>query len=157
MSAIPTEKPTPAGGRPTIETIDERDVFGEAADPDALSGEAPRENDPSSDQQGRDPPRDDQLRDDVWGNPRSSGARPLLSPLLAGIEVTLSVEIGSHRLPLRDLMALDPGQIFALDRMTAEPVSVLVNGRPFARGEVVAMGDRFGVRIVELLGGGGEA
>ena len=85
------------------------------------------------------------------------GQRNGLSPLLAGIEVTLSVEIGSHRLPLRELMTVDPGQIFALDRMTNEPVCVLVNGKPFARGEIVAMGDRFGVRIVELSAGGAGA
>ena len=70
---------------------------------------------------------------------------------LAGIEVTLTVEIGSHRLPLRDLLSVDPGQLFTLDRMTSDPVSILVNGKPFAQGEVVAIGDRFGVRLVDIL------
>jgi flagellar motor switch protein FliN/FliY len=78
-------------------------------------------------------------------------AAPAMPAQLAGIEVTLSVEVGTHRLPLRDLMAVDPGQIFPLDRMTSEPVSILVNGRPFARGEVVAIGDRFGVRLLDIL------
>lgn len=81
-----------------------------------------------------------------------SGGKPAntMSPMLAGIEVRLSVEVGSLRLPLRDLMTTEPGQLFALDRMTSEPVSVLVNGKPFARGEIVAVGDRFGVRLIEI-------
>lgn len=73
-----------------------------------------------------------------------------MPPQLAGIEVTLTVEIGSHRLPLKDLLSIDPGQLFALDRMTTEPVSILVNGKSFARGEIVAIGDRFGVRILDI-------
>jgi len=72
-------------------------------------------------------------------------------PQLAGIEVTLTVEIGSHRLPLKDLLSIDPGQLFALDRMTADPVAILVNGKPFALGEIVAIGDRFGVRLVDIV------
>ncbi len=79
-------------------------------------------------------------------------AQPLaMPPQLAGIEVTLTVEIGSHRLPLKDLLSIDPGQLFALDRMTTEPVSILVNGKPFAHGEIVAIGDRFGVRLLDIV------
>lgn len=80
-------------------------------------------------------------------------AAPALSvpPQLAGIEVTLTVEIGSHRLPLKDLLSIDPGQLFALDRMTSDPVSILVNGKPFAQGEIVAIGDRFGVRLLDIV------
>lgn len=70
---------------------------------------------------------------------------------LSAIEVTLSVEIGSRRLPLRDLLAVEPGELFSLDRMTTEPVDILVNGRGFARGEVVAIGERYGVRLTSLL------
>lgn len=73
---------------------------------------------------------------------------------LASIEVTLSVEIGNRLVPLRDLLTVEPGQLFALDRMTHEPVTILVNGKPFAHGEVVAMGERFGVRLLDLLPGG---
>ena len=72
----------------------------------------------------------------------------------ASIEVNLSVEIGSRMVPLRELMSVEPGQLFALDRMTNEPVTILVNGKPFAHGEVVAMGERFGVRLIDLLPGG---
>ena len=78
------------------------------------------------------------------------GARIAVPAHLSAIEVTLSVEVGSLRLPLRDLLVVEPGQLFPLDRMTAEPVDVLVNGRKFARGEVVAIGERYGVRLTSL-------
>ena len=72
---------------------------------------------------------------------------------LAAIEVLLSVEVGSHRLPLRDLLGVEAGQLFTLDRRTSEPVTVLVNGRPFAAGEIVAIGEHFGVRLLDILSG----
>lgn len=81
----------------------------------------------------------------------NAGSPLAVPPHLAGIEVTLSVEIGSHRLPLKDLLSVDPGQLFALDRMTSDPVSILVNGKPFAQGEIVAIGDRFGVRLLDIV------
>jgi len=81
---------------------------------------------------------------------RARAAAGDLPAHLAGIEVTLSVEIGRARLALSDLMAVEPGQLFDLDTLVSEPVSILVNGRPFATGEVLAVGDRFGVRILAL-------
>jgi len=61
------------------------------------------------------------------------------------------VEVGGLNIALKDLMSVEPGQLLALDRMTSEPVSVLVNGKPFARGEIVAIGDRYGVRLLEIV------
>jgi flagellar motor switch protein FliN/FliY len=84
-------------------------------------------------------------------------ARTGLLPQFAGIELSLTVEVGSLNIPLKDLMAVEPGQLLALDRMTSEPVSVLVNGKPFARGEIVAVGDRYGVRLLEIVAPAGGA
>ena len=69
---------------------------------------------------------------------------------LANLELTLTVEVGQMRIPLRDLMSVEPGQLLTLDRMTAEPVAVLVNGKLFAHGEIVAIGERFGVRLTQI-------
>lgn len=89
------------------------------------------------------------------GNPSATAdASGRIPPQLAGLEVVVSVEVGSRRVALRDLMAAEPGQLFPLDRSTHEPVQILVNGKPFAHGEVVAIGDRFGVRLLDLLPGG---
>ncbi len=85
------------------------------------------------------------------GKKQKTGAAAV-PPQLAAIEVRLSVEVGGLRLSLRELMDVEPGQLFPLDRMTAEPVNVLVNGKPFARGEIVAVGERFGVRLIDIEG-----
>jgi flagellar motor switch protein FliN/FliY len=77
--------------------------------------------------------------------------RGTLPPQFAGIELALTVEVGGLNIALKDLMSVEPGQLLALDRMTSEPVSVLVNGKPFARGEIVAIGDRYGVRLLEIV------
>ncbi len=96
-------------------------------------------------------------RDAAAGRPQrhadpAAAARALGIPVpLAKIEVTVSVEVGRTRLSLADLVSVEPGELVALDRMTNAPVDVLVNGKPFARGEIVAIGDRFGVRLTELL------
>lgn len=82
------------------------------------------------------------------GAPRPASDLP---PHLAGIEVVLSVEVGQTRLPLAELLEVQPGQLFDLDRLVSEPVSILVNGRPFATGEILALGDRFGVRLLDLV------
>lgn len=98
------------------------------AERDAAAGPAPRRADPVA------------------------AARALGIPVpLAKIEVTVSVEVGRTRLSLADLVSVEPGELVALDRMTSAPVDVLVNGKPFARGEIVAIGERFGVRLTELL------
>lgn len=84
-------------------------------------------------------------------------ARAGLLPQFAGIELSLTVEVGSLNIPLKDLVSVEPGQLLALDRLTNEPVSVLVNGKPFARGEIVAVGERYGVRLLEIVAPAGAA
>jgi flagellar motor switch protein FliN/FliY len=74
--------------------------------------------------------------------------------LLADVELTVTVELGRVRLPLRDLLRLQEGTVVELDRLAGAPVDVLANGTPVARGDVVVVGDELGVRISELLGRG---
>ncbi len=71
--------------------------------------------------------------------------------LLADVEVSLSVQLGQVRLPLRELLALDVGSVVELDRSAEAPVDVLVNGRLIARGEVVVLDGEFGVRFTAIL------
>jgi flagellar motor switch protein FliN/FliY len=71
-----------------------------------------------------------------------------------GIAVRLSVEVGAVRLPLRDVLGLTPGAVHALDRRVDQPVDVLINDRLIARGEIVTIGDRFGVKLTEIVPGG---
>lgn len=85
------------------------------------------------------------------GGPHSLGGEARDLRLLSEIELELCVEIGRARLPLRQLLALTPGAVVELDRALGEPVDVLVNGRLVAKGQVVTIGDTFGVRLSQIV------
>ncbi|ODU21599.1 MAG: flagellar motor switch protein FliN [Sphingomonas sp. SCN 67-18] len=70
--------------------------------------------------------------------------------LLQDVDVRLSVEVGAASLKLRELLALGESSVVELDRHANELLDVLVNGTLIGRGEVVTVGDRFGIRITEL-------
>ena len=72
--------------------------------------------------------------------------------LLRDIDVRLTVELGGTDMRLRDVCALAEGQVVMLDRLVDEPLDLLVNGKVIARGEVIAEGGRFGLRIIEMVG-----
>ena len=67
--------------------------------------------------------------------------------LLRDIELSVTVEVGRARLRVRDLLALHEGSIVELDRPVGSPVDLLANGRAIARGEVVLVEDRLGIRV----------
>ena len=71
--------------------------------------------------------------------------------LLAQIPLRLSVEIGSVSRTMQDLLAMTQGTVVELDRPIDAPVDILANGTVIARGEVVNAGDRYGVRITEVV------
>lgn len=73
--------------------------------------------------------------------------------LLKEVDVRLSVELGKTDMKLKDVLALGEESVVMLDRLTDELLDVLVNGKLIARGEIVAEGNRFGLRIVEMAGG----
>jgi flagellar motor switch protein FliN/FliY len=70
--------------------------------------------------------------------------------LLQDVDVRLSVEVGATNMKLRELLALGESSVIELDRFANELLDVLVNGTLIGRGEVVTVGDRFGIRITEL-------
>ncbi len=67
------------------------------------------------------------------------------------IPLEISVEIGRTKMLIKDLLKLSQGSIIELEKMAGEPVDVFVNGKFMAKGEVVVVNDRFGVRITEIL------
>ena len=73
--------------------------------------------------------------------------------LLLDVPVGLTVELGSCHLPMRDVLNLNVGSIVQLDKLADAPVELRVNDRLIARGEVVVLENRFGIKITELLGG----
>jgi flagellar motor switch protein FliN/FliY len=75
---------------------------------------------------------------------------------LSDVPIDLTVEIGRARLTVGETLDLRPGSILTLNRMAGEPVDLLVNGTPIARGEVVVIDEQFGVRITDVLGKSAE-
>ena len=73
--------------------------------------------------------------------------------VLYDVEMTLTVELGRTRLPLRDVLDLAPGAVLELDRTAGSPADILVNGRLIARGEVVVVDEDYGVRITQIVSG----
>lgn len=74
---------------------------------------------------------------------------------VADIPVRLSVEAGTARLPLSALLALDEGAIVELDRLADDPLDILANGKLIARGEIVTIGDRLSIRVIQIVDGAG--
>jgi flagellar motor switch protein FliN/FliY len=70
---------------------------------------------------------------------------------LYDVPVELAVEIGRTRMTIRETLALGPGSIVTLNRLAGEPVDLLVNGKPIARGEVVVIDEEFGLRVTEVV------
>ncbi|MEK9598147.1 MAG: flagellar motor switch protein FliN [Alphaproteobacteria bacterium] len=71
--------------------------------------------------------------------------------ILENIEVNLTVEVGSAELKIRDLLRLNEGSIIELDRLAGDPLDILANGTMIAKGEVVMVGERFGIRFSEIV------
>jgi flagellar motor switch protein FliN/FliY len=85
------------------------------------------------------------------------GDNRLSMDLLADVALPVTVELGRATMKIGDLMGLSNGSVVGLDRDAGEPVDLLVRGVPFARGEVVVLGERYGLRITSLAGGDGAA
>jgi len=71
--------------------------------------------------------------------------------MVLDVPVELSVEIGRTTMTIRETLEIGPGAIITLNKMTGEPVDLLVNGRRIARGEVVAIDEEFGLRVTQIV------
>lgn len=71
--------------------------------------------------------------------------------VLENIDVELTVEVGRTEITIRDLLRLNEGSVVELDRLAGDPLDILVNNTKIARGEVVMIGERFGIRFGEIV------
>lgn len=71
--------------------------------------------------------------------------------LLMDIPLNLSVVLGTSKKSVRDILSLNTGSVIELERLTDEPLDILLNGKLIAQGEVVVINDNFGVRITNIL------
>jgi len=74
--------------------------------------------------------------------------------LVLDVPVSLTIELGSCQLPMKEVLQLNVGSVVQLDKPADAPVELSVNGKLIARGEVVVVEDRFGVKLTEVIGGG---
>lgn len=83
----------------------------------------------------------------------SANEKPSVENLkvLENIDIELTVEVGRAEITIRDLLRLNEGSVIELDRLAGDPLDILVNGTKIARGEVVMIGERFGVRFGEVV------
>ncbi|MFC3609030.1 flagellar motor switch protein FliN [Stutzerimonas tarimensis] len=83
-------------------------------------------------------------------NPRQTLDGPNLDVIL-DIPVTISMEVGSTEINIRNLLQLNQGSVVELDRLAGEPLDVLVNGTLIAHGEVVVVNEKFGIRLTDVI------
>ncbi len=83
--------------------------------------------------------------------PRTGAAGDVSLDLIMDVGVTVALEVGRARITVRELLQLTQGSIVELDRLAGEPLDVLVNGVRVARGEVVVVNEKFGIRLTEVV------
>ena len=71
--------------------------------------------------------------------------------MVLDVPVTIAMEIGRTRIPIRNLLQLNQGSVVELDRLAGEPLDVLVNGTLIAHGEVVVVNEKFGIRLTDVI------
>lgn len=67
------------------------------------------------------------------------------------VPVTIAMEIGRTRINIRNLLQLNQGSVVELDRLAGEPMDVVVNGTLIAKGEVVVVNEKFGIRLTDII------
>jgi flagellar motor switch protein FliN/FliY len=79
------------------------------------------------------------------------GANDVNLDVILDVSVTLSMEVGRARIPIRNLLQLSQGSVVELDRAAGAPLDVYVNGTLIAHGEVVVVNEKFGVRLTDVV------
>jgi flagellar motor switch protein FliN/FliY len=85
------------------------------------------------------------------GTPLSASSLEDRLHRLNEVEMTLTVEIGRTRMPIRNVLGLELGAVVELDRAVGAPADILLNGRLIAHGEVVVVDQEFAVRVTRIL------
>ena len=93
------------------------------------------------------------LREDSGPGPRRNGQTQSTRELefLFDVPLQVSVEVGRARILLKDLLQMGEGYVVELDKLAGEPLDLYVNARLIARGEAVRVGDKFGIKLTEVV------
>lgn len=104
-------------------------------------------------------PQPDEIKDllDDGGKPSAPSAESAASSdqrnldFLYDVPLEISVEVGRSRIKLKDLLKMGEGYVIELDKAAGEPLDLYVNQKLIARGEAVMVGDRFGIRLTDVV------
>jgi len=102
-----------------------------------------------ADTSGNTPPGDKRQTGDSAGAAGGAGGNWNIE-LLLDVELPISVSFGNSEMQLRDVLKLGAGSVIELDKSVNDPVLIIVNRKPIAKGEVVMVDGNYGVRILEV-------
>ena len=88
---------------------------------------------------------------DEAGESAVKGGESKSLDLILDIPLTVSVELGRSKMLINDLLQLGQGSVIELTKLVGEPLEVLVNQKLVARGEVVVVNEKFGVRLTDIV------
>jgi flagellar motor switch protein FliN/FliY len=87
--------------------------------------------------------------EELDGDKKSVPARDI--KFLLDVPLTVTVEIGKTRMLINDLLQLGQGSVIELNKLAGDPMEILVNGKLIARGEVVVVNEKFGIRLTDIV------
>lgn len=83
--------------------------------------------------------------------PKVSAGEDSKLDLLLDIDVALSIELGSKKMQIKDVLKLGKNSVVELDKSAGDPLDIKANGNLIARGEVVVVNDKYGIRLTEVV------
>jgi flagellar motor switch protein FliN/FliY len=87
----------------------------------------------------------------LQGDEAAPAAGDVNLDVILDVNVTLSLEVGRTRIPIRNLLQLNQGSVVELERAAGDPLDVFVNGTLIAHGEVVVVNEKFGIRLTDVV------
>ncbi|MFD2189672.1 flagellar motor switch protein FliN [Pistricoccus aurantiacus] len=153
MSDTPNDQPL--GDKDTTDEVDTakddaEDIWAEALEEQQQQEKAPPSDASSVKETDTQPRADDRVFKPLQGGGGEQAAVRDLE-MIMNIPVKLSVELGRTRITIKQLLELTKGSVIELDGLAGEPMDILINGYLIARGEVVVVEDKYGIRIAEII------
>ena len=101
--------------------------------------------------QAADVPGVEPIPEPVVSAPNEKKGKPSSIDLLLDIPLEISAELGRTRMIINDLLQLGQGSVIELNKLAGEPLEILVNQKLIARGEVVVVNEKFGIRLTDII------
>ncbi len=89
--------------------------------------------------------------DELGENAGAEGGQDINLDVVLNVDLNLALEVGRTTISVKNLLQLNQGSVVELDRLAGEPLDVLVNGTLIARGEVVVVNDKYGIRLTDVV------